>query len=387
MVKDTRVRRFKSRAIVCGSHTSNFGRGYALSNDHRETLLNLAKELEKSLERDYNVVRHKGKGRHSKKLQLRPKPKSLHEEFKRFSGGHSWDVVKRARKTASNNNGRLEIQLPAGRKPKAPLEELIPEIDAFIDAEVQQAKYGGYLTVTILRDKLREKFSEQQEMMTRERVRKSLKRMGFKYAIRKGVWISRREDPQILEDLRAHCAWVAENVAQDDEGYYYFIDPVVFHDQSFINSLSLRKESWVRDDRWFDGKDNGGGRRIVLLDSLHTGKFITTARVAWDSTLKTGIHCDTQGDQIRLAADRINRISADQDSVTIMQNSFQFRSKFANFSEFLAVCDTLYKFSRDLVKFQQIFIEVGAKFSRIRTKNPRLHGKNTKNNNEIRLKC
>ncbi len=31
-----------------------------------------------------------------------------------------------------------------------------------------------------------------------------------------------------------------------------------------------------------------------------------------------------------------------------------------NFSEFVAVFDTLYEISRDLVKFREIFIEIGA---------------------------
>ena len=241
-VKDDRARKFKSRPIVCGSHRSNFGRGHAVNNDLRETLLNLSDELEKSLQEDYNIEKKRGQ----RTLQLRLKPKSLHAEFERFSGGHSWRVIERAREERKKKGGRLDIQPPAGRKPKPPLEDLIAGMDAFIDGEVQKAKFGGYLTVTLLRDKLREEYPEQGDI-TRERVRKSLKRMGFKYNIRKGVWISRREDPEILEDLRVHCAWVADNVALDDEGYYYFIDPVMFHDQSFINSLSIRKESWVKD--------------------------------------------------------------------------------------------------------------------------------------------
>ena len=95
---------------------------------------------------------------------------------------------------------------------------------------------------------------------------------------------------KVLERLRVYVAWVAAHSGWDaTTKLYYFTDGVLFHDQSFLYSAAFRKESWVKKgDRQCDMNDRGGGRRIILLDCLHTGKFVTSTRLAWDSTHEDG---------------------------------------------------------------------------------------------------
>ena len=47
--------------------------------------------------------------------------------------------------------------------------------------------------------------------------------------------------------------------------------------------------------------------------------------------------------------------------IKFCQTSLKFLSKLTNSSEFATAFDTLYEISRDLVKFRDIYIEIGAK--------------------------
>ena len=117
-----------------------------------------------------------------------------------MSGGFDVKVVKRAKKKAEENEGVLPAQVPTGPKPKEHLEERIPDLDPYIQTLVEEAKKGGYLTVASIRQELMSRHPELHaaRAITKEHVRTSLKQLGYRYATRKAVWISRRESPEVL---------------------------------------------------------------------------------------------------------------------------------------------------------------------------------------------
>ncbi len=196
------------------------------------------------------------------------------------------NVVDSARKELKENGGILFPSKKRGPTVKQ-LEEQCPNLEKFLIGLVEEVKTGGYLTIGIMREKINAKYNA---LVSRKRIRKALRRLGFRYCTRREVWISKRDTPAVQTHLWEFAEFVnRNNVKNAATGRYEYKDGISFVDESHLFSEDQRKKSW------FDGSNKfmevctkGKGVRINIIDGFISNKFLPETRVAWNSRCTTG---------------------------------------------------------------------------------------------------
>jgi hypothetical protein len=209
---------------------------------------------------------------------------TLMQEFNKVTGFVT-SVVESARKDIRDTNGYILGPDTRGRKPLPPLEQDIENLEAYLVGLVNEAKKGGFLTVGIIREKIFAQFSI---LASRRRVRKALRRLGFRYAERRGIWLTKRESYGVICELWEFCCFVKNHVVKRPDGRYAYVDGVSFVDESHIYSAAKRKLSWIKGaDRFMEVADRAGSR-INIFDGILSDKFTTGTRKSWSSNATTG---------------------------------------------------------------------------------------------------
>lgn len=141
--------------------------------------------------------------------------------------------------------------------------------------------------------------------LTPRQLAKTLRRLGFKYGVRKGVYTTKRYCERVQKSLKACCEWMHDHTELHKD--YHFTDGKVadiwifksafdghplqvgYTDESFLVSGSYRQQSW-----FYKGGDTVdlaafGRKRIALLDCIFSHKNVDTTygtRVSWDTSWK-----------------------------------------------------------------------------------------------------
>ena len=151
--------------------------------------------------------------------------------------------------------------------------------------KIEKAKKGSFVTLNSLKHDLQ---VEHGEVVSKRYLRKTLKRLGFRYLKRKGKWISRRNEERVLRRLWEFCKWCIEpDPIQGPRSQrvaggakkpfrYQWVRAVGFQDETSILDGEFRKPSWCaphpgsrRVDNFYDvGK--GKGTRINVLHTIFT---------------------------------------------------------------------------------------------------------------------
>ena len=209
------------------------------------------------------------------------------EEFEKISGV-SHNIIDKARKDIKTTGGYIKGPQKRGKQPLAPLEEELDNLEAFLLGLVEEAKKGGFLTVGNIREQIR---AEYYVLVSRRRVRKALRRLGFRYAVRKGIWLSARDSYGVMQELWEFCCFVKDHVVQRADGTYAYVDGVAFVDESHIYTLAKRTKSWIKGADRFMQNAERAGTRINIIDGFISDKFTTATRVSWSSSATTGEYC------------------------------------------------------------------------------------------------
>ena len=159
------------------------------------------------------------------------------------------------------------------------------DLEVFLLGLVEEAKKGGFLTIGIIREKIR---AEYYVFPSRRRVRRALRRLGFRYAERKGIWLSKRDSAEVMEHLWEFCCFVKNHIVQKANGQYAYVDGVGFADESHLYTLAKRTKSWFNGANRFMQASEGAGTRINIIDGIISDKFTEETRVSWSSTSATG---------------------------------------------------------------------------------------------------
>jgi len=239
-----------TRIEYSDNHSAIFGPGRAVSAQVKVVLLNIFNRLRDLWSSDVpGPVRR----------QVFPNVLGVTEEFSRVTG-FPGRTLRSIRKEHDDNDGILSDSAKRGPKTQK-LEFKHADLEDWIDAKVEAAKNGGYLTLGTLRDSLSE---EKNIHVSRHLLRTCLRRLGFRYVKRRAEYVSKRMAPHVQVFLRDHCAWVSEHVELNAAtGKYVWTVPVYFMDESYIYTSEYRKMSWVRSDKTCDYGEKGKGTRIA----------------------------------------------------------------------------------------------------------------------------
>jgi hypothetical protein len=185
----------------------------------------------------------------------------------------------------------------------------------WISDKIESAKQGGYITLRGIKRDLK---IERDLTVSVRVLRRTMRRMGFRYVRRVGRWHSRRHEERIQKRLWAFVEWAVENstrtevIQQDDaankgkkgrkkkaesDGKVYSISwniPVACQDESFVHDALFRFNSWCPlDDKTYDRKKKGDGTRVNMLHTIFSHipqpmdpkrPYHPTALVTWKST-------------------------------------------------------------------------------------------------------
>ena len=217
-----------------------------------------------------------------KKSRKRP---NLELEFKLLTG---YDVrtVRGWKKEVKDNDGYVFEPQKRGR-PEKKLEEDVEDFAALIDALVTEYQSKAGLTLDQIVDELELKH---QRRFVKNQVRRALKRCGFKYMKRTGLWISRRENPDVLQELEAHCAWVKEHAVfnAEDESWSFGNMAVGFTDFSWVTTGMSDERGWgSKTNAHWDSGDKGA--RIAVTDIIFSDRQYTrNAKTYWNCNTQKG---------------------------------------------------------------------------------------------------
>ena len=181
------------------------------------------------------------------------------------------------RSAKKKQKAKQEILPP---KPKGPAPTTVDEkFEGFFDwvvSKVNGAKKGGYVTLDSLR---RDLFLEHGIRVSKRLLRRSLRKLGFKYVRREGHWFSRRHEERIQHRLWDFLEWVVgsseEKVVEGKREFYWKI-PVGFQDETWVNERQFRKFSICaptvkgggKVDRSYDNGKSGEGTRVNILHCI-----------------------------------------------------------------------------------------------------------------------
>jgi hypothetical protein len=144
---------------------------------------------------------------------------------------------------------------------------------SWVSAKIESAKKGGYVTIRSIREDLRK---EKDLHFSKRVIRRTLRKMGFIYHKRKGVWLSRRNEPGVQAKLRTFLGWVVSKSHKSNTGGYYWDVPCGFYDETYLWTKAYRERSWCapihgtkRHDTTCDkGKKGVGDQRASVLHTL-----------------------------------------------------------------------------------------------------------------------
>lgn len=161
--------------------------------------------------------------------------------------------------------------------------------------KVEGAKKNSYLTLPGLRRDLQREHGLPVSLGV---LRRTLKRLGFRYLRRVGKWISRRNEPRVQQRLWSFLDYTVKHTQRtevtpaelaasravsgepprkrtkkagsDGKLYTYSWNfPVAFQDESFIQEGGMNPFSWcAKGDKGFDFKKKGKGSRINILHCI-----------------------------------------------------------------------------------------------------------------------
>ena len=200
--------------------------------------------------------------------------------FELLYPGHSASTARAA--ALGKKKGTLGEPKKKGPAPKQ-VEEVIAEGEwagdfvGWLVHKVENAKKGSFVTIDSLKRDLQ---VEAGEVVSKRFLRRTLKRLGFRYVKRKGMWISRRNEERIVRRLWEFCKWAVANstrtqVAGGKKKFRYeWNRPVGFQDETFIQDGEFRKHSWCaphpgskRVDNFYD-VGTGKGTRINVIHTI-----------------------------------------------------------------------------------------------------------------------
>lgn len=185
------------------------------------------------------------------------------------------------RKAAKQISGGGELAVPAP-KPKGPapltVDAKFEDFFEWVSAKVDNAKKGSYLTLQVLKTALH---TEHTVVVSIRVLRRTMKQLGFRYAKRHGVWVSRRQEERIQRRLWSFLEWVVQNstrtqvpTGREPEGdgmFYTYVwnIPVAFEDESFVYDCVFRAASWCKGgDKTFEWGKSGDGVRVNMIHTV-----------------------------------------------------------------------------------------------------------------------
>jgi transposase len=174
--------------------------------------------------------------------------------------------------TSAKSAGRLKKkgqEIPEKAKPgpaQCDIDDRMADFHEWVADKVAAAKQGGFLTLRRLRDDLK---TEKNLSVSMHVLRRTLRKLGFRYVSRDGKWISRRQEPHIQKRLRAFLDYAVKN-SELVNGKYVWTIPAAFQDESFLYEAVFRSKSWCGKDKTYDKKKKGDGPRVNLIHCIFT---------------------------------------------------------------------------------------------------------------------
>lgn len=138
--------------------------------------------------------------------------------------------------------------------------------------KIESAKKGGWVTL----DSLKRDLSLERSLTVSKRVlRRTLRKLGFRYVRRVGKWFSRRHEERIQRRLWDFLEWAVGNSSKVGGKFVWNI-PVAFQDETNINDGEFRQFSICAPeskgsgklDRGFDQQKKGKGVRVNVLHCI-----------------------------------------------------------------------------------------------------------------------
>ena len=273
-----------------------FGKGIDFTVRERLFLLKIFENCEKFWKRSnadgkYVDARSNDDGR-----WYRFRPRDIYKFFEDITGVSSANIseIRDELKTDNDKCGPKDFLMPTGRTGKKrvwvsknALEVVFPDLDKYIKEEIEKARKRKHLTIGILSESASEYF---QFRITRQRMKRALKRLGYEYADRAGKYINRRHEPQNLAKLRAFCQWVKDHcVYNADTDLYTFTIPVAFGDGANEYTRAFRSRSWLlRNDPLLSTcekpRKKDCGQRVNMLGAIYSNAFDMASFTAWNSS-------------------------------------------------------------------------------------------------------
>ena len=201
---------------------------------------------------------------------------------KLFELAHPGGTVSTARGYAAGlEAGTLHEPKKKGPPQKGPESSdfLFFDLFDFICGKIENAKKGSFVTIDTLK---RDLMHEEGAKVSKRFLRRTLKRMGFRWVKRKGKWLSRRGEERVQRRLFEFCKWAVAHSKRVVEGgkvryQWSSVKPIGFQDETSIYDGEFRKYSWVapvekgskKVDHFYDvGK--GQGTRVNILHTIFT---------------------------------------------------------------------------------------------------------------------
>jgi len=181
----------------------------------------------------------------------------------------------------------------------------------WISEKVERAKTSGFLSLPgIVRDLKR----EEDVVVSLRVLRRTMRKLGFVYAKRKGLWISRRQEYRVQVRLWGFVKWAVENSTrveveeneqdgqepprkrpnrskeEDGKQYAYFWNfPVGFQDESWVQECAFPDRSWCKNkDRTKDNKTKGEGSRVNMIHTIFANTTDTLAQPIVETGARKG---------------------------------------------------------------------------------------------------
>ena len=142
--------------------------------------------------------------------------------------------------------GAVQPTQKKGPKPVL-LEERFADFYEWVVEKIENAKKGSFVTLDSLK---RDLDIENGIPVSKRLLRRTLRRLGFKYVTRVGKWFSRRNEERIQRRLADFLEFAVQNSSFREEikkgktvKVYYWNVPVAFEDESFVHEKGFRKAS------------------------------------------------------------------------------------------------------------------------------------------------
>jgi len=172
----------------------------------------------------------------------------------------------------ANNDGCV-LEPNDGDKRKGKRRKLEVEIPTFVDyvtSIVEDAKFGGYLTKEIIRQKMYEEFDKWCSLKV---MGSTLVRLGFRWKKRKGQYITKKYSAATLARLRNFAKFCYENTDYDANEKLYFWSngmQVAYSDETFIVSGEFKRQSWTAPGAPATADLPSFGRSRIAVPQGHT---------------------------------------------------------------------------------------------------------------------